>query len=59
MRYGICPIIARRNMHAIHGVACLISSTGRSIAVERLFNWLKEKRRLCPRCDKLANNCAP
>src|SRR5690554_5257037 len=57
-RHHICPTIAQRNMHrkpkpGLPRVFDRPQYRQRNV-IERCFSWLKEKRRLCTRYDKLA-----
>lgn len=60
IRYGMRPIIARRHMHRRprSGLPHQFDRPKyrQRNVVERLFSWLKEKRRLCTRYDKLASS---
>lgn len=55
-RYGMRPIIPRRHMHRRPGLPHQFDRPKyrQRNVVERLFGWLKEKRRLNTRYDKLA-----
>nr|WP_237709553.1 IS5 family transposase [Pseudomonas psychrotolerans] len=59
-RVGIQPVIARRKMRLKprSGLPRLFDQPmyRQRNAIERLFSWLKEKRRLCTRFDKLASS---
>ncbi len=59
-RYGIRPAIRRRQMHRRPkpGLPRLFERPRyrRRNVIERLFGWMKEKRRLCTRYDKLAES---
>nr|WP_264371158.1 IS5 family transposase [Azotobacter chroococcum] len=59
-RYGMKPIIPLRKMHRKPrpGLPRLFDRPQyrKRNAIERLFSWLKEKRRLCTRYDKLASS---
>lgn len=57
-RHHICPTIAQRSMHrkpkpGLPRVFDRPKYRQRNV-IERCFSWLKEKRRLCTRYDKLA-----
>ena len=59
-RFGMQPVIAQRTMHRKPrpGLPCLFDRPKyqQRNVIERLFSWLKEKRRLCTRFDKLASS---
>lgn len=59
-RVGIQPVIGRRKMRRKPrpGLPRLFDQPTyrQRNAIERLFSWLKEKRRLCTRFDKLASS---
>ncbi|KWS78929.1 transposase [Pseudomonas amygdali pv. eriobotryae] len=57
-RYGMQPLIPLRKMHRKPrpGLPRLFDRPQykKSNVIERVFSWLKEKRRICTRYDKLA-----
>ncbi|KPX17171.1 Transposase IS4 family protein [Pseudomonas syringae pv. daphniphylli] len=57
-RYGMQPVIPLRKMHRKPrpGLPRLFDRPQykKSNVIERVFSWLKEKRRICTRYDKLA-----
>lgn len=59
-RFGMRPVIAQRTMHRKPrpGLPRLFDRPKyqQRNVIERLFGWLKEKRRLCTRFDKLASS---
>lgn len=59
-RYGMQPVIPLRQMHRKprRGLPRLFDKPQyrKRNVIERLFSWLKEKRRLCTRYDKLASS---
>jgi len=59
-RYGMQPVIPLRQMHRKprRGLPRLFDKPRyrKRNVIERLFSWLKEKRRLCTRYDKLASS---
>ena len=59
-RFGMQPVIAQRTMHrkSLPGLPRLFDRPKyqQRNVIERLFSWLKEKRRLCTRFDKLASS---
>ncbi|TWC63146.1 transposase [Pseudomonas sp. SJZ103] len=54
-RYGMQPIIPLRKMHRKPRLFDRPQYKKRNV-IERLFSWLKEKRRLCTRYEKLASS---
>lgn len=59
-RYGMQPVIPLRKMHRKPrpGLPRLFDEPQykKRNVIERLFSWLKEKRRICTRYDKLASS---
>lgn len=59
-RYGMQPIILLRNMQRKPrlGLSRLLDKPQykKRNVIERLYSWLKEKRRICTRYDKLASS---
>ncbi|ENA29992.1 hypothetical protein HMPREF1487_08246 [Pseudomonas sp. HPB0071] len=59
-RFGMQPVIAQRTTHRKPrpGLPRLFDRPKyqQRNVIERLFGWLKERRRLCTRFDKLANS---
>ncbi|RMU38032.1 ISPs1, transposase OrfB [Pseudomonas syringae pv. primulae] len=58
--YGMQPVIPLRKMHRKPGPGLHRLFEGpkykKRKVIERLFDWLKEKRRICMRYDKLASS---
>ncbi|WP_122359695.1 IS5 family transposase, partial [Pseudomonas coronafaciens] len=59
-RYGMQPVIPLRKMHRKPrpGLPRLLDRPQykKRNVIERVFSWLKEKRRICTRHDKLASS---